>query len=124
MALQFLLVAFFASVLCTFSAPLAENSTPKGDSSGRGTWFDVGLGACGHTSVNSDFIVALPASNYDGGSHCGDKIKITSNGKSQYATVEDLCPSCAEGALDMSPSLFEYFASLGTGVISVQWEFV
>src|ERR1700734_1244939 len=37
------------------------------------------------------------------------KIKITSNGKSQYATVEDLCPSCAEGALGGSV-LFDYIS--------------
>jgi hypothetical protein len=53
----------------------------------QGTWFDVGLGACGHTSVNSDFIVALPASNYDGGSHCGDVCALLMFGGSVKLTT-------------------------------------
>lgn len=37
----------------------------------QATWFDVGLGACGKTNVNTDFIVALPTPDYDGGANCG-----------------------------------------------------
>ena len=37
----------------------------------QGTYYEVGLGACGVKNVDSDFVVALTEANYAGGSHCG-----------------------------------------------------
>ena len=42
----------------------------------QATWFEVGLGACGYTDTDADFIVALPASDYGSGSNC-NKVRST-----------------------------------------------
>jgi len=95
--------------------------------SGTATWFEVGLGACGFTDQDSDFIVALASPNWGGGSHCNQKLQITNskNKRTQTATVRDLCPGCSSGDLDMSPSLFEALADdLGLGVFEMTWNYV
>ncbi|KAG6861159.1 hypothetical protein C0995_003168 [Termitomyces sp. Mi166 len=91
------LAAFF-SVL-TLAAPAPE--LQKREYSGKATWFNVGLGSCGQTNVDSDYIVALNPSTYAGGAHCGKKIRVTdkATGVSATATVRDTCPSCGTGDL-------------------------
>ncbi|KII95727.1 hypothetical protein PLICRDRAFT_170337 [Plicaturopsis crispa FD-325 SS-3] len=111
------LVAFIASVI---ASPV---EVERRSNSGQGTWFEVGLGNCGKTSVDSDHIVALATSKYASGAHCNKKVTIKANGVTKTATVMDSCPSCASGDLDMSPSLFKEFASLDVGVLDITWSF-
>ncbi|KII95718.1 hypothetical protein PLICRDRAFT_170331 [Plicaturopsis crispa FD-325 SS-3] len=110
------IVAFLASV---FASPV---EVEKRSNNGQGTWFEVGLGNCGKTSVDSDHIIALATSQYASGAHCNKKVTIKANGITKTATVLDSCPSCASGDLDLSPSLFQEFASLG--VLDITWSFV
>lgn len=94
---------------------------------GRGTFYfqDGATGACGQVHQDSDFIIALPESQYDGGSHCGKSVTITdtSSGTTHTATVADLCPGCAGDSIDMSVGLFTAFAPESVGVIPVSWNF-
>ncbi len=73
---------------------------------GRATFYAAGLGACGNYNSPSDFIVALNAAQYGNmgqvSSWCGKTIAITYQGNTQYATVQDACPGCPYGGLDMS----------------------
>jgi len=95
--------------------------------SGTATWFNVGLGACGYTDKDTDFIVALAQPNWGGGSHCNQKLQITNpaNKRTKTATVRDLCPGCPSGNLDLSPSLFEALADdLDLGVFKMTWQYV
>ena len=39
-------------------------------------FFSVGLGACGWTNVDSDYIVALQTESFDSGAHCGKVCNI------------------------------------------------
>lgn len=92
--------------------------------SGRATFYDVGLGACGGYNVASDFIVALNAPQYGGGypgPNCGRALTISYGGKTATATVRDQCPGCAYGSLDLSRGLFNYFASEDVGVFQMSW---
>ncbi|SJX60634.1 related to B2-aldehyde-forming enzyme [Sporisorium reilianum f. sp. reilianum] len=92
---------------------------------GRATYYAAGLGACGNYNSGSDFIVALNAAQYGNmgqrSSWCGRTIAITYNGNTQYATVQDACPSCPYGGLDMSEGLFKAFASTNVGVFYMSW---
>ncbi|CAL1698871.1 unnamed protein product [Somion occarium] len=91
---------------------------------GDATWFHPGLGACGAVSVDSDLVVALSPSQYANGAHCFQHILVQVNGKSVDATVVDLCPGCASGSIDLSPSAFQRLASLDVGRIhNVNWNF-
>ena len=56
---------------------------------------------------------------------CGQSITIEYNGVQKTATIQDTCPGCqTDYDLDMSPSLFQEFASEGTGrIFNVKWWF-
>ncbi|EPQ50991.1 hypothetical protein GLOTRDRAFT_133317 [Gloeophyllum trabeum ATCC 11539] len=118
-----------ASVLAAFASPVpAEDATTlekRVTHSGRGTWFDVGLGACGEYNVNSDHIVAISAARWGTGANCGQWIHITNtaNGKSAYGLTRDQCPGCGVDDLDLSPSLFQELGTLDQGVLSISWHF-
>ncbi|GJJ13665.1 hypothetical protein Clacol_007921 [Clathrus columnatus] len=97
------------------------------DFQGQGTFYYQGgaFGACGQVHQDSDFIIALPESQYNGGSHCGQSVTITdqSTGNTQTATVADLCPGCSGDSIDMSVGLFTSFAAESVGVIPVSWNY-
>ncbi|KIY68069.1 hypothetical protein CYLTODRAFT_395906 [Cylindrobasidium torrendii FP15055 ss-10] len=120
------LCVLFSVLQAVVAVPVAASAPSKRGLSGTATYFAVGLGACGDTNVDSDWIVALATNTYAGGSHCNQNVVITDNssGKTATATVKDECPSCADGDLDMSQSLFEYFrGSTADGVFDMSWDF-
>ncbi|KAI0029869.1 hypothetical protein K488DRAFT_28446, partial [Vararia minispora EC-137] len=49
--------------------------------------------------------------NWDGGSHCGESITITYNGKSVSAKIVDECMGCPSRGLDLTHGLFQEWAS-------------
>lgn len=128
-------IAILFSLLAVGSASLAHNTSSsqlikrdhhlakRGDGSftGRATYYSTGIGACGHTNTDSEFVVALNANQYDASDWCGKKIKITFGKKTKTAVIMDKCPGCSFGSLDMSPALFSYFASLDVGVFYMSW---
>ncbi|KAI0632424.1 riboflavin aldehyde-forming enzyme [Trametes polyzona] len=122
------LALLFALAFTAFASPVDTNGTAlleKRARTGRGTWFNVGLGACGKTNKDSDKIIAISSNIYSNGAHCDQKVKITNtaNGNTATATVRDECPSCGSNDIDMSPSLFEELGDLDTGVLKVSWYF-
>ncbi|CCM05937.1 uncharacterized protein FIBRA_08176 [Fibroporia radiculosa] len=123
LALCALVVSVSASPVTASTAVLDKRTTHTG----RGTWFDVGLGACGYENVNSDPIVAISHDIYGGGGNCNQWIHITNtaNGVSAYGQTRDECMGCDATAIDMSPSLFESLgADLSVGVLTVEWNFM
>jgi hypothetical protein len=65
-----LIAMFFLMFSATILAAPADGAALTKRKSGTATWFDPGLGACGRTNKRGDFIVALPAADYDNGKHC------------------------------------------------------
>ncbi|KAH9948828.1 RlpA-like double-psi beta-barrel-protein domain-containing protein-containing protein [Amylocystis lapponica] len=125
-----LAVALCAFASTAFSTPVSSNSTTLEERSsarvGRGTYFEVGLGACGEYNVDTDHIVALSHLIYSGGSHCNKRIHITNtaNNVQTTALVRDECMGCSANDIDMSPSLFEALGEdLSVGVLKVSWTF-
>ncbi|KAJ7288143.1 RlpA-like double-psi beta-barrel-protein domain-containing protein-containing protein [Mycena rebaudengoi] len=129
---------FFTLLFCglvALAAPLNEgNATVIEDldkritHTGRGTWFNVGLGNCGYRDVDSSPIVAISKARYDsnGGANCNQWVRITNtaNGKWAYGKTRDSCESCDTSSLDMSPSLFKSISTLSTGQITISWHFM
>lgn len=114
-------LALSLAVAGAAAAPLAKRS------SGQATYYAAGLGACGWTNSGSDFIVAMNAPEWAGGSHCGQTVTITNNqnGNVQTAQVADLCPGCSYGSLDMSTGLFSALnnGNMDAGVFPISWTF-
>jgi len=92
---------------------------------GQATWYYDGVGACGGWNMNSDHIVALSQGQYySNGGRCGKIIRVYYQGKSIDAQVVDLCPSCAQDAIDLSLSAFQALAPIKVGVIQVDWVYL
>ncbi|KAF8908317.1 hypothetical protein CPB85DRAFT_1562795 [Mucidula mucida] len=105
---------------------VAESSFNKAQLGRRSTftWFVTGVGACGGTNVPSDFIVALPALDWDNGAHCFETITITINGISTQAQIVDECMNCASGDLDFTTGLYSFFdPDTSHGVLEGSWEY-
>ncbi|KAI8880886.1 hypothetical protein K501DRAFT_190384 [Backusella circina FSU 941] len=105
----------------------------SGSYSGDATWFTPSInggsmGACGDYEADDAAIVALNAPQYGSlsskSSWCGKKIKITHNGKSVTATINDACPECGYGSLDLTPTLFSQLGSQDTGVLDITWSVI
>ncbi|KAF9802154.1 hypothetical protein IEO21_09964 [Rhodonia placenta] len=129
------LLAVFSVVLCALAAavsafPIFINEAvldKRVTHTGRGTYYEVGLGACGYHDVDSDAIVAISHDIYGNGGNCNQWMQITnpSTGKVQYGKTRDECMGCNATAIDMSPSLFESLGvPLSQGVQTVEWHFM
>ncbi|THU76042.1 hypothetical protein K435DRAFT_639264, partial [Dendrothele bispora CBS 962.96] len=83
------------------------------------TWYDPNgrQGACGSSLQNSDHVVALPESRYDGGSHCWKRIGI--HCKYVEAAVGDMCLDRDWDHIDITEETFQQLWNLGDGVIQV-----
>ncbi|EJF67025.1 barwin-like endoglucanase [Dichomitus squalens] len=101
-----------------------------------GTFYGTGLGSCGITNSDTDFIVAISHIIYDAfpgytsgnpnnNPACGRKIRATYQGKSVEVTAVDRCVGCAEFDLDFSPSAFDQLADPSIGRLhGVQWQWI
>lgn len=111
------------------AAPAASSGSSSGGSggqfSGQATFFTPGLGACGWTNSDSDFIAALNAPQFGSGSNgnpnCGKSATIHRGGKSVTVKIVDECPECSYGSLDLSPAAFDVIASEDEGRVEITW---
>ncbi|EJD03837.1 expansin family protein [Fomitiporia mediterranea MF3/22] len=96
---------------------------------GQGTFYQIGLGACGVTNGGNDKIAAVSHllfdafPGYDGVNPnsnpvCGKSITLTYQGKSTTVKIEDRCEACALTDIDLAPSAFEQIADFSVGRIS------
>ncbi|KAK0518478.1 hypothetical protein OC834_007718 [Tilletia horrida] len=91
---------------------------------GTATWYgQQSRGACGKWHTNSDMIVAVSGRHFKM-SMCGRTVAVTHGRKTIYATVQDECPECPSGNLDISRGMFTRWASLDVGVLPIHWHFV
>lgn len=131
------------STISVGTSPSTSTSTPSSTSSsssdsdfpnvGEMTYYDTGLGACGWTSTDSDFIVALsqrvfdtktPNGNPNNNPYCGKKIEAKKGDKTVIVTVVDSCPGCAANDLDFSPTAFEAIADKDLGRTEFSWRWI
>ncbi|TEB36177.1 hypothetical protein FA13DRAFT_1787658 [Coprinellus micaceus] len=98
----------------------------RATSGSRWSWYHTetgNAGSCGRMLRNSEFVVAMNVPQYKAG-NCYKSITLSWRGKQTRAQIVDMCPGCPYGGLDLSPSLFQFFTGLGTGIISDgQWWF-
>ncbi|KAG2735317.1 hypothetical protein G9P44_001531 [Scheffersomyces stipitis] len=111
----------------------ASTGSDEGDHAGQGTYYDTGLGACGITNVDTDFIVAVSKDLFDENltdgnpNHnplCGKKIRAFYQGKSVDVAITDRCVGCKYNDLDFSPAAFETIADIALGRIDITWEWL
>ncbi|KAL5495143.1 DAG7 [Sanghuangporus weigelae] len=97
-----------------------------GAQTGQGTFYQIGLGACGITNGGDDRIAAVSHLLFDqfpgydgvnpnGNPICGKSVTATYQGKSTTVTITDRCEGCALTDLDFSPRAFEDIADFSVG---------
>ncbi|EGO00617.1 hypothetical protein SERLA73DRAFT_159370 [Serpula lacrymans var. lacrymans S7.3] len=97
-----------------------------GQQTGQGTYYAAGLGACGITNTDADYICAVSHElfdqfpGYDGQDPntnpvCGLKITLSYQGKSVTVEVTDRCTGCDMTSIDLTPTAFGQLADLGVG---------
>ena len=79
-------------------------------------------GSCGSYLNDGDSIVAVSQSDMNSGL-CGKQVTIqnTSNGNTATATVQDTCPGCGSGSLDLSPSVFSQLGDQSEGTLPINY---
>lgn len=111
------------------STATGTQSYLTGTQSGEGTFYDIGLGACGITNSGDDKIAAVSYllfdtyPGYDGTNSnnnpiCGKSVTATYGGKSVTVQITDRCTGCALTDLDFSPSAFTELADESVGRIT------
>ncbi|KAK9388315.1 RlpA-like double-psi beta-barrel-protein domain-containing protein-containing protein [Lipomyces mesembrius] len=106
-----------------------STGTGTGTYSGDGTFYSTGLGSCGITSADTDYIVAVSHVLMDANSNgnpntnplCGKTITAYRDTSSVTVTVVDTCEACAEYDLDLSPSAFDQLGQESEGRIPITW---
>ncbi|KAI9493637.1 RlpA-like double-psi beta-barrel-protein domain-containing protein-containing protein [Zychaea mexicana] len=97
---------------------------------GDGTYYDPGVGilACGTSYTAQDMVLALNYIDYGEYANpnespvCGACIKVTGPLGTAEATIQDKCPGCGQGSLDLSPAVFDQVGDFNEGRIPVSWE--
>ncbi|CAE6485256.1 unnamed protein product [Rhizoctonia solani] len=125
----------------TESAIAARAIDPAGTHTGQLTYFSIGLGACGWTNTDTEWVAAISHELYDnwpgyaGGNpnnnpvcttpHTADVTSLYKDGgKTIRVGIVDRCEGCALWDLDLSPSAFQQFAPLATGrLYGATWHF-
>lgn len=95
------------------------------------TWYDVGLGACGAWSQDSELVCAVSHVIYDAAATtsnpnenplCQSSLRLLYNGKSVDVRVVDRCVDCEETDIDVSPGAFQQLANLDQGRVPISWQ--
>ncbi|QRV74842.1 hypothetical protein RhiJN_02857 [Ceratobasidium sp. AG-Ba] len=115
----------------------ARSIDPSGTHTGQLFAVSIGLGACGWTNSDSEWVAAISHELFDnwpgyaGGNPNNNPVcttphtaDITYGGKTIRVGIVDRCEGCALWDLDLSPSAFQQFAPLSTGrLYGATWHF-
>ena len=119
----FIRIGCAVMLLVSGSSAYADSSTHTG----KGTFYDyTGGGNCSLPVSTTTLTAAMNASDYANSAACGGFIKITNNdtGLSVTVRVDDQCPECAPGNVDLDQDAFAQIANLATGIIPISWQYV
>jgi len=106
----------------------------RGTNTGEATFYQTGLGACGITNTDSDYIAAVSYLLFDSFPHyngvnpnqnpiCGKKVIASYKGKSVTVALTDRCTGCALTDLDFAPAAFKQLGDQSLGrLYGMTWE--
>ncbi|WP_428244010.1 expansin EXLX1 family cellulose-binding protein [Gynuella sp.] len=121
-AVQYLIPIFLFTTL--FTSAQADNSTHNGE----GTFYGYdGGGNCSYVDPPDDILTAaMNATDYDNSAACGGVIVVTNEntGLSVTVRIDDQCPECAPGDVDLSQDAFAEISELVAGRIPIHWHYI
>ena len=116
---------FFIVFFCNRS--FAQGSCSTTTYSGMATYYTMGTAfACSFDTIETgSYYCAMNQPQYDTAAYCGTCLSVTGGNGTHIVVVNDLCPSCSSGSLDMSPLAFEaVVGDLSLGIGSISWKLV
>lgn len=95
---------------------------------GKGTFYGYGGGGnCSLPMPASTLLTAaMNAADYNGSQACGAFIEVTNLNTMQTVVVriDDQCPGCGVGDVDLSEQAFAKISPMGAGIIPIRWKYV
>jgi len=93
---------------------------------GDGTYYQYTEGGNCSFPPPTILTAAMNNTDYDGAKACGGCIVVTNpaNGKSVQVRIDDRCPECAPGDVDLDQEAFAKIAELAQGRIPIRWKYV
>ncbi len=93
---------------------------------GEGTFYGYGGGGnCSFPTPTSPVLTgAMNELQYDGSMTCGACVEVTGNKGSLVIRIEDRCPECQYGDIDLSEEAFPYIDDKINGRVPISWKFV
>ena len=108
-------------------------STPTGPApaigqseTGQATYYDAtGAGSCSFDASPGDLdVAAMNHVEYANSAVCGACVHVVGPKGDVTVRVVDLCPECAQGALDLSAQAFAKIADPSAGRVPITWQVV
>jgi len=99
----------------------------KSDHTGRGTYYGyTGGGNCSFPPPDGVLTAALNTADYNTAQACGAYIEVTNlnNSQSVVVRIDDRCPGCSVGDVDLSEEAFAQISPTAVGVLPIQWHYV
>ncbi|WP_431689259.1 expansin EXLX1 family cellulose-binding protein [Hahella sp. NBU794] len=120
-----ILLSLFVRVSLAETQLLAPH-TSVASHHGEGTYYFYNGG--GHCSVPAPAMLtaAMNQTDYNGSQACGGCVRVTNrnNGKSVVVRVDDSCPGCNPGDVDLTDAAFAQISPLEAGRIPISWDYV
>ncbi len=93
---------------------------------GEGTYYGyAGGGNCSFPTPTSPvYTGAMNETQYDTSMTCGACVEVTGSKGSLVIRIEDRCPECAYGDIDLSEEAFPLIDDKINGRVSISWKFV
>jgi len=94
---------------------------------GQGTFYGYGGGGnCSLPKPTEILTAAMNTADYNTAQACGACIQVTNLNTQQSVVVrvDDRCPECAAGDVDLSQDAFAKISPLGAGRIPISWKYV
>lgn len=94
--------------------------------SGEGTFYGYGGGGnCSFPDPNLPAMTgAMNQVQYDSSAICGACVRVTGPKGTLDIRIEDRCPECAFGDIDLAEDAFPYIANVIDGRVPITWKFI
>ena len=116
--------------LALMAVTLLSRADAGQEFNGDASFYEVGFGACGKSSNNTQLVAAIshvvfdsvPSASTISNKFCGQKVKVVNGKKSVVVTIVDRCASCGKEDIALSPAAYKKIASMDSGKVPVQWK--
>lgn len=121
------LLALIAGLLMAGHLLASAQGNYQQTHTGQGTFYGYGGGGnCSFPKPADILTAAMNTADYNTAQACGACVEVTNLNTQQsvLVRVDDRCPECAPGDVDLSQEAFARISPLGAGRIPISWRYV